>query len=121
MKNFYGYFYVVLISFFCISCVGDGAARIKGKISHNKLIEGKDCYLEVYLEKGDRLIQKMEIGNDFNEALTISPSYQNYYVIVRCEGIKKIYRKCCFSMGGSKYMKNPIDLGTISFENEKEK
>ena len=110
------YIFVVLCLVFLSSCMGDGAFRIKGNIIHadgyNNSIE-HNCILEVYRKKNDRLVYSVHIQGMFEESFTISPRENEYYFVIICDGCNKKIKKCCYSLGGSKYVKNPIDLGKI--------
>ncbi len=110
-------FLIVALSFNIVSCiVGDGAARLKGEILVSNGIELKKCYLEIYLKKNDRLIYRFENEGLFDNNFTIDPSYKEYYFIVRCVGCSSTYKSKIYKMGGSKYIKEPIDLGLIILE-----
>lgn len=110
--------FIILICLFLLtSC--DGAARVKGTIL-NEMGENihNSCFLELYLSKNNELIRRMEISNQFDRDFTISPAYHKYYMIIRCEDSSSYYTTQIYKMGGSKYLKDPIELGTIVLEQQ---
>lgn len=96
--------------------VGDGAARIKGKIILPAENKTSACYLKIYLKKNERMIRNYEIKDSFDERFTVSPCDDDYFITINCKGYSDTYYKCCYSIGGTKYYESPIDIGEITLK-----
>jgi hypothetical protein len=112
----------LLILSLLISCVADGAARVRGKVVSVTGQGIDNCVLELYNLKNNELVRKIDKNygfyrdGEFDLSFTIAPSFQKYYMIIKCEGYSSYYKTGVYEMGGDKYMKNPIDFETIVLE-----
>jgi hypothetical protein len=108
--------------FFLTSCIGDGVARVRGKVV-SKAGEGiKDCVLELYTAEDNKLIGEIDMSYDyfrdgqFELSFTIAPFNKKYYMIIKCEGYSSSHNTGVYEMWGTKYSENPLDLGRIVLE-----
>jgi hypothetical protein len=111
-----------IFSLLLTSCIGDGAARVKGRVVSATGEGINNCVLELYSLKDNKLIRVIDnnygfyLDGQFDLSFTIAPSFKKYYFVIRCEGYAPFYKTKVYEMGGDKYMRNPIDLGIIALE-----
>jgi hypothetical protein len=107
---------------FISSCIGDGVAKVRGKVVSEMGEDIRNCVLELYTAEDNKIIREMDMSYDyvrdgqFELSFTIAPFNKEYYMIIRCKGYSSSHKTEVYEMWGTKYSENPLDLGTIVLE-----
>jgi hypothetical protein len=89
----------------------ESIVRVQGKVDAEPV--GSICNLEVFRENAKNASAKAEVHTAFSHSFTIAPGFHRYYFIMTCRDVPGRYQSAVFTLGGTRYVDPPLDLGTI--------
>ncbi len=103
---------VVVVSL--ASCIAaDGFLNVKGRLVDQFGSPIDSCVLQLHAAGNGELLGSSRVGGDFEATFGIAPWSKKYYLQAICPRDSSTFKTPDFKSNGSKYYRNPMELGTI--------
>lgn len=91
--------------------VGESIVRVRGRVDAESV--SSICNLQVFRENAKNASGQADVHTEFSHSFTIAPGSHRYYFLITCRDVPGRYQSAVFTLGGTRYVDPPLDLGTI--------